>query len=250
MANISSVIFRQLLESTTMTYTYLVACARSREALLIDPVLEMVNRDLQLVDELGLKLKYVINTHVHADHVTGSGEIKKRLNKPGEPLAVQSILGKASGGKANIYVEDGTEVLFGEGGRFKLRCLSTPGHTNGCTSLICDALRCVFTGDALFVRGCGRTDFQQGDPSLLFNSVREKLFKLPDDYYVYPGHDYNGHQRSTIGEEKQFNPRLKLTNTREQFVDIMVNLKLAYPKQIDRAVPLNLVCGLPDDTKE
>lgn len=160
---------------------------------------------------------------------------------------VKSVIGKASGAKADVHVVDGDTISIGDGGKLKLRCLSTPGHTNGCFSFVNDIVRCVFTGDALFVRGCGRTDFQQGDAALLFDSVRNKLFTLPDDYFVYPGHDYNGHLRSRIGEEKQYNPRLKMSNSKEQFVEIMKNLKLEYPKQIDRAVPLNAVCGLPDN---
>ena len=224
---------RQLFDRESCTYTYLLIDTPSKEAVLIDPVIELAERDANLVKELDLKLKYVINTHVHADHITGTGRLKKLV--PG----CQSIISKNSKGQADILMVDGEQIKFGD----QSICLrETPGHTEGCVSYVYEAAKCAFTGDALLIRGCGRTDFQGGSASTLFKSVWSKILSLPDDYILYPAHDYKGQTATTVAEEKKFNPRL--TKTEEQFVELMGNLNLAYPKKIDESMPANMVCGL------
>ncbi|MCJ8277681.1 MAG: MBL fold metallo-hydrolase [Bdellovibrionales bacterium] len=228
-----SLIFRQLFESESSTYTYILGDALTGEGIIVDPVIETLERDLQITAELGLKIKYVVDTHVHADHVTSSGAIKNRTG-------AEIVLGKSTGLKtADHLLDDGEELSFGS---FKIRTLLTPGHTNGCTSFVVKNM--VFTGDTLLIRGCGRTDFQEGSRETLFKSVREKLFSLPDETLVYPGHDYKGRTCSSIGEEKKWNPRLKMSNSFEVFKSIMDGLNLAHPKKIDVAVPANLKHGL------
>lgn len=224
--------FYQLFDSQSSTFTYLLCDPRTREAVLIDPVKEMVDRDLRLVEELGAHLKYVIDTHVHADHVTGAGEIRRRTG-------AQTAIGWKSGVDcADILLQDGDELFFG---KTALRALSTPGHTNGCTSLLVGDR--VFTGDALLIRGTGRTDFQEGSASRLYRSIQEKLFSLPDATLVFPGHDYRGQTHSTIGLEKKFNPRVGGGKTEAEFVQILSELKLAPPQKIAEAVPANQSCG-------
>lgn len=235
----NNMIFRQLFDRESCTYTYLLADEESKEAVLIDPVIELAERDAKLVEELGLNLKYVMNTHVHADHITGTGLLKKLV--PG----CQSLLSKASSGQADVLVEPGEEVTFGEQ---KLEVRATPGHTNGCVTYVCHDQKTAFTGDALLIRGCGRTDFQEGSADTLYDSVHGQILSLPDDYTLYPAHDYKGLTATTVEEEKKFNPRL--TKSKEEFIDIMNNLGLPYPKKIDVSLPANLVCGLynlPDD---
>jgi glyoxylase-like metal-dependent hydrolase (beta-lactamase superfamily II)/rhodanese-related sulfurtransferase len=231
----NNIIFYQLFERETSTYTYLLGDPVSREAVIIDPVVEMVERDVKLIQELGLKLKYILDTHVHADHITGSGELRKLTDAQ---VALSSTYDLSC---PDIHLEDGQELSFG--GHI-IKALSTPGHTNGCLSY--QLYDMVFTGDVLLVRGCGRTDFQEGSSHKLFASVREKLFSLPDNTTVYPAHDYKGFTKTSIRTEKKYNPRLNLEISEEHFVEIMANLKLAYPKKIQEAVPANLVCGLPD----
>mmetsp|Transcript_32114 Transcript_32114/g.70294 ORF Transcript_32114/g.70294 Transcript_32114/m.70294 type:complete len:394 (-) Transcript_32114:245-1426(-) len=226
----------QFYEETTSTYTYLLGCQESKKAVLIDPVLGEQARDLAKVDELGLDLQYVINTHVHADHIT-SGSAIKALRPD-----VRSVISATSGAAADITVEEGDEVKFG---RYSLRVLATPGHTNGCVCYVLqgpDAPNAVFTGDTLLIRGCGRTDFQQGSSEQLYRSVHEKLFTLPPDTRVYSGHDYKQCNVSTIGEERLFNPRL--TKSVEEFAKIMQDLGLPMPKRINEAVPANMACGV------
>lgn len=229
-----NLIFRQLFEPVTCTFTYLLACAATREAVLIDPVQEMADRDAKLLKELGLSLKYGINTHAHADHISGTHKL--RAYYPG----MKSVIGRASGAKADVHVEHGDTISFG---LRSLKALSTPGHTNGCMSFLMDDSTAVFTGDALFVRGCGRTDFQAGDSRKLYRGIHEHLFTLPPATVVFPGHDYKGMLYSTIGEEAALNPRL--TQSEEGFVELMANLGLPKPKQIDIAVPANLEDGVP-----
>lgn len=230
-------LFRQLFDAETSTYTYLLADEDTRQAVLIDPVMEQVERDLRLVAELGLELVYTLETHVHADHVTGASIIRDRLGT----RSVVAAEGGASCG--NVHVRDGDRVSFG---RHALVVRTTPGHTDGCLSFVLDdpAEPLVFTGDALLIRGCGRTDFQQGDPHRLYRSVHDKLFSLPPHTLVYPGHDYKGLTASTVAEELVHNPRLGGGKTEEEFVTIMKGLKLAQPKKIDVAVPANLNCGV------
>lgn len=227
-----NLIFRQLFDSVSCTYTYLLADAQSRSAILIDPVLEQVTRDVKLVNELDLNLLFAANTHVHADHITGTGEIKKLLPD------CKSVISEASGATADKYLK-GMEVLSVGGINLEVR--PTPGHTNGCITYVCHDAKMAFTGDALLYRGCGRTDFQQGDAAKLYDSVHGQIFSLPDDYLLYPAHDYKGFTVSTVGEEKKYNARL--TKSKEEFIEIMRNLNLAYPKMIDKAVPANMVCG-------
>ena len=231
-------IFRQLFDTSgSSTYTYLIADPVTKEAVLIDPVREMVDRDLAVVNDLGLKLKYALNTHCHADHVTGTGELKKRV--PG----LKSMIAKASTAQADEHFEHGDIISFGDPeSALNLEVRATPGHTDGCVSFVFDNM--VFTGDALLIRGCGRTDFQGGSSEKLYESVHTQLFTLPEDTLVYPAHDYKGRTMSTIGEEKALNPRLGSGKTQSEFVDIMNNLDLAYPKRIDEALPLNLKCGV------
>jgi glyoxylase-like metal-dependent hydrolase (beta-lactamase superfamily II) len=191
-----------------------------------------VDRDLKLIEELGVRLKYVMDTHLHADHVTGAGEIRRRTGAP-------SVLSAAAGVDcADINLRDGDELQLG--GR-KILALATPGHTHSCMSYVFDGK--VFTGDALLIRGSGRTDFQQGSPETLYRSVHDKLFRLPEETQVYPGHDYRGQTSSTIALEKKYNPRLGGGRSREEFVKIMSELKLDPPKKIHEALPANMACG-------
>ncbi|MEZ4410308.1 MAG: MBL fold metallo-hydrolase [Polyangiales bacterium] len=229
-------LFRQLFDPETSTYTYLLADEATREAVLIDPVLEQVDRDLQVLRELDLKLRWALDTHVHADHVTGLGTLAARTG-------CQTVLSERAGsGRADVLVKQGDTIPFGA---HSLEVRETPGHTSGCVTYVTDDRAMAFTGDALLIRGCGRTDFQQGDARTLYRSVREQVFTLPDATKVYPGHDYKGRTVSTVAEEKRWNPRLNLAQTESDFVETMSKLQLAYPKKIDVALPANLLCGLP-----
>ncbi|KAM9722893.1 persulfide dioxygenase ETHE1, mitochondrial [Menidia menidia] len=233
MAMTPGLLFRQLFEKESSTYTYLLADKDTKEAVIIDPVLETIDRDLKLVQELGLKLIVAVNTHCHADHITSTGLMKKRL--PG----LKSAISKFSGASADIHLLEGDKIAFG---RHCLVVRETPGHTDGCTTLVSGDESMAFTGDALLIRGCGRTDFQQGCATRLYESVHQKIFTLPEECLIYPAHDYLGQMVSTVGEERKFNPRL--TKSKEEFVDIMNNLNLRKPAKIDVSVPANLVCGL------
>ncbi|VEN35386.1 unnamed protein product [Callosobruchus maculatus] len=237
----SRLIFRQLFDSVSSTYTYLLGDATTQKCILIDPVLELAHRDFQLTKDLNLKLVYAVNTHMHADHITGSGQLKTMSG-------CKSIISKSSGADADILVKEGDYIEFGN---HKLKVLSTPGHTNGCCTFYFEEHGMAFTGDALLIRGCGRTDFQEGDAATLYNSVHQKIFTLPESTLLYPAHDYSGLTVTTVDEEKRLNPRL--TKSLQDFVQIMNNLKLGYPKQIDKALPANKVCGLynlPEDLKD
>ncbi|OON20591.1 metallo-beta-lactamase domain protein, partial [Opisthorchis viverrini] len=226
-------LFRQLFESVSSTYTYLLADRVSGIATIIDPVLEMVDRDSKLINELNLKLGPIINTHVHADHVTGSGLLKQRF--PGS----FSVLGHYDNVLADRKVRHGDFIEFGQ---FKLECRDTPGHTNGCMTLVLHAAEMAFTGDALLIRGCGRTDFQSGCSSTLYDSVHSQILSLPEHFLLFPAHNYSGQMVTTVGEEKKYNPRF--TRSKEEFIQLMDNLKLDLPKQFDRAMRLNVVCGI------
>lgn len=228
-------IFRQLFDLDTSTYTYLLADEATREAIIIDPVIEQVERDAKLIKDLGLKLTYALDTHVHADHVTALGSLR-------EKLGCQTVLShRAEVGCCDIKAKTGDVFQFGQYG---VKVLETPGHTNGCMSFVTTDNKMVFTGDALLIRGCGRTDFQQGSAATLYASISKQIFTLPDETVVYPGHDYKGHMASTVGEEKAHNPRLGQGKTEAEFIEIMSKLSLAYPKKIDEALPKNLQCGL------
>jgi len=227
--------FRQLFDTESSTYSYILADIITYEAIIIDPVLEQAKRDAKLIKELNFDLKYAINTHMHADHITGSGWLKKLI--PG----CKSVISAASGAAADILLKEGDRINFG---RHYLEALATPGHTNGCMTYVVREQGCVFTGDTLLIRGCGRTDFQEGNPTNLYNNVHEKIFTLPNNFRIYPAHDYRGQMESTVGEEKKYNPRL--TRTLEEFVELMSNLNLPYPSKIDISLPANRECGLYD----
>lgn len=225
-------IFYQLFEAESSTYTYLLADEQSREAVLIDTVLETVDRDLNLLKELDLKLTWVLETHIHADHITGADSLRSRT---GAKTAVSKHSNVTC---ADRLLSDGDEILFGNN---KLKSLETPGHTDSCMSFLIDDM--IFTGDVLFIRGTGRTDFQQGSNEKMYHSIHQKIFTLPDDTKIYPGHDYKGMSYSTVSLEKQFNPRVGGNKSFEEFTKIMSELKLAHPKKIHEAVPANLLCG-------
>ena len=231
-------IFRQLFDSESSTYTYLVADEETREAALIDSVLEKAERDLEIVSQLGLKLVYVFDTHVHADHVTAASVLRDRTG-------ARTIAGRAGAECADVHVDAGSVVQIG---RIHLSVLSTPGHTDDSVSYHVTRTESgalgdrVFTGDALLVRGCGRTDFQNGDPSQLYASITDTLFALPDATLVYPAHDYEGRTVTTIAEEKRWNKRVA-GRSREAFIAIMNDLHLPEPKHIREAVPANRACG-------
>lgn len=229
----NGIIFHQLFESESSTYTYLIADKESKEAAIIDPVLETVERDLKLINELGVKLKYIFDTHIHADHITGAGELRERTK------AKTGVSKNAEVNCVDLPLEDGQELLLGNK---KIKVIATPGHTDTCLTYFFEDL--LFTGDALLIRGCGRTDFQQGSSEKLFHSIHEKLYKFPDETRVYPGHDYRGQTASSIEMEKKYNPRLNLNISKNDFIKIMSELKLAHPKKIHDAVPANLACGI------
>src|SRR5690554_1543380 len=233
-------IFRQLCDATSSTYTYLLADEGHREAVLIDPVFGQVGRDLALIDELGLKLILAVDTHAHADHVTGAWLLKQ---KTGCKIASAKIIGAEH---VDLPLEDGQE--FGVKG-VSLRALATPGHTDGCMSYVTADNAMVFTGDALLIRGCGRSDFQQGSAKKLYHSITAKLFNLPDSCLVYPGHDYQGRTVSSIGEEKAFNVRVGNGASETDFIEFMRAMRLPHPKLIDEAVPANMRSGCPEDGK-
>lgn len=226
-------IFRQLFETDTSTYSYLLGCERSRKAVLIDSVVSEIDHYIELLQSLNLKLIYTLETHVHADHITGAGLLREKLGS-------KSVVHRDAGAMcADLLVTDGVVLQVGD---MELQVRHTPGHTNGCVSYVM-ADR-VFTGDALLINGCGRTDFQQGSAEQLYDSITGKLFSLPPDTLVYPGHDYQGNTVSTIKQEVAKNSRLGGGRSREDFISIMHSLNLAYPKYIDQALPANHSCGL------
>lgn len=225
-------LFHQLFEPATSTYTYLIADEASRQAVLIDPVLEEVERYKSLLSELNLSLTYTLETHVHADHVTAADALRGQL---GSRSAVHRDGGAPC---ADLLVRGGDELKVGN---LLIQVLYTPGHTSGDVSyLVGDR---VFTGDALLIGGCGRTDFQEGSADRLYDSIHQQLFSLPGQTLVFPGHDYKGRTVSTIAEERQTNARLGNGRTKEEFVTFMGQLNLPYPRFIDRAVPANRLCG-------
>ena len=231
-------IFRQLFDKATWTYTYLLADSKTKEAVIIDPVNTEINVYLKLLESEGLTLKYSLESHVHADHITAGGLLRQ---KTGTKTAVSGLCGAET---ADIQVKDGDVFEFGDE---QLKVISTPGHTAGSISFLCrDRL---LSGDSLFIGGCGRTDFQGGDAGALYDAITQRLFTLPNETLVYPGHDYQGRWVSSIEQEKTSNPRLA-GKSREAFIEIMENLNLPHPKLINEAVPANRYCGLDEDERQ
>lgn len=235
-------IFRQLFDSSSSTYTYLVADPATHQAIIIDTVFEQHQRDRALIEELGLTLVAALDTHCHADHVTGSWLMQQAT---GCRIGVSKGYGEAVQG-ADLRLEHGDHINLGAR---HLEVMATPGHTDGCLTFVTDDRSMAFTGDCLMIRGTGRCDFQQGNASRMFHSITEQIFSLPDDCLVYPAHDYSGRTVSSISEERAHNPRLGGQATERDFVGCMENLHLAHPKQIAVAVPANLRSGKPDDGK-
>jgi sulfur dioxygenase len=234
-------IFRQLFESVSSTYTYLLGDEQTGQAILIDSVISSMDRDLEVLHRLGLRLAYTLDTHIHADHITAALELKRAT---GSKIAAPAFDRLAC---ADVGIEEGKPL---EMAGILLQPLHTPGHTDGHFSYLLGDR--VFTGDALLIEGCGRTDFQNGDADTLYRSVTEKLFALPDETLVYPAHDYKERFVTSIAQEKLRNPRLGKGKTLDEFREIMANLNLPYPTFIDHAVPGNRQCGvcpvdLPDN---
>ncbi|MBT9098147.1 MBL fold metallo-hydrolase [Methylovulum psychrotolerans] len=232
-------LFKQLFDTETWTYTYLIADPISKDAVFIDPVNTHIDDYISLLATHGLQLKYTFETHVHADHITAGGLLRQRL---GTPTAVSELCGATT---ADIQIQDGDVFAFGDNEQIKV--IATPGHTPGSLSFLWrDRL---FTGDSLLIGGCGRTDFQGGNAGALYDCINQRLFTLADETLVYPGHDYQGRWVSSIGQERTTNPRLA-GKTREQFIDIMANLDLPKPRLIDEAVPANRYCGLDEKERQ
>lgn len=228
-------LFRQLFDQTSSTYTYLLADSDSREAVIIDPVKEQLETYLRLIRELDLKLVAAVDTHTHADHITALGDLRDASGCTtylGQGTLVECV---------STTVADGGKIPFG---RYALKAIATPGHTDDSYSFYLDSqdMRAVFSGDTLLIRGTGRTDFQQGDAGDQYRSLFDKLLQLPEDTLVYPGHDYKGWTVSSIGEEKRYNPRLQVSNA-DEYRAIMDNLNLPDPRLMDIAIPANLSCG-------
>ena len=224
-------IFKQFFDKTSSTYTYLISSGKGREALIIDPVLENVENYIKILDELELRLVKVVDTHIHADHITGASKLKKVTN-------CSTIMGEHTPADAvEIKVKDEEIIKIDQ---IEIKAMYTPGHTSDSYSFLMD--KYLFSGDTLLINGTGRTDFQNGSSKDAYNSLFNKLLKLPDDTVLYPGHDYNGKLSSTIGKEKQHNPRLQVENV-DQYIEIMSNLNLSKPKMIDHNISKNLKLG-------
>ena len=231
-------IFRQFFDSVSSTYTYLIASGKGREALIIDPVLEKTDQYIKLLHELDLRLVKVIDTHIHADHISGIAELRDKTK-------CITIMGEhAPGDVVSMNVKDNESVSID---KINLKALYTPGHTDDSYSFLMNDR--VFTGDTLLIKGTGRTDFQNGDPYDAYNSIFERLLKLPEETLIYPAHDYKGENVSTIGEEKKFNPRLQVSSA-EEYANIMNNLNLSNPKMMDVAVPANKNLGFKIDSQK
>jgi sulfur dioxygenase len=227
-----NITIKQFFDDECSAFTYIVYDSQTKDAVIIDPVNRQVERDLKFITENNLSLKLILDTHIHADHVTSSGVIKERTETK---IGHNNFIPVKN---ADIPLHDGEMY---QAGTINIKVIHTPGHTNSCMSYLIE--NNVFTGDALMINGCGRTDFQEGDSHKLFHSVREKLFALPDETNVYPAHDYKGFTSSTIGNEKKGNARLNLSLSEDQFVEIMNNLKLTPPAKLEESVKGNLVCG-------
>ena len=224
-------IFKQEFDTKSSTYTYIIASAKGREAVVIDPVIENVDDYIKILNDLDLKLVKVIDTHIHADHVTGASKLQKVTN-------CTTLMGEHTpADTVDIKVKDG-EIIDVD--NLKIKSMYTPGHTSDSYSFLLN--NCLFTGDTLLINGTGRTDFQNGSSKDAYNSLFNNLLKLPDDTLVYPGHDYNGKLSSTIGKEKKFNPRLQV-NSVDEYIEIMSKLNLAKPKLIESNVSRNIQLG-------
>ena len=230
-------IFRQLFDAKSSTFTYLLADEQTKEAILIDPVFEQVNRDLALVNELELSLKYAIDTHCHADHVTGAWLLKHKVNS--QSLCAEQVNAE----NIDTKLGHGDVIEFGQ---YQLEVRATPGHTDGCLTFVCHQQHMAFTGDALLIRGCGRCDFQQGNAEALFDSITQQILTLPEHFKLYPGHDYSGRCETSVAEEKAHNVRLGGQANKQDFVGYMNNMALPHPKYIDIALPANLRGGKPE----
>lgn len=226
-------VFRQLFEPISSTYTYLLGCEETGLAVLVDPVIVAWERDLAEVRRLGLKLAYTLDTHIHADHITSALRLKQEARSQIAAPAIDALP------CTDVAIEEGRPFQCGS---VRFKPLHTPGHTDGHFAYVSDDR--VFTGDALLIEGCGRTDFQNGDAATLYRSVHEKLFSLPDETLVYPAHDYQERRVSSIAQEKKRNPRLGGGRTMAEFEEIMRTLALPYPSFIDYAVPGNKQCGV------
>lgn len=225
-------LFKQFFEKESSTYTYLLACEKTGEAVLIDSVASEAECYIQELQHHQLRLAYTLDTHVHADHVTAAHVLRERLGS-------RSVLHRNSNVDCgDILITNGSAIRLGS---LLIEARYTPGHTHSCTSFVVDNM--VFTGDTLLIDGCGRTDFQEGDPATLYDSIHTQLFTLPDETIVFPGHDYKGRLSSTIGQERAHNARLGNQRSKASFVEIMNNLNLPYPAQIDVALPANKACG-------
>jgi sulfur dioxygenase len=229
-------LFRQLFDKESSSYTYLIADISTQEAVLVDPVLEQINRDLTLLKELGLNLRYCLETHLHADRITATGKLREYTGCLG------FVPENAGATCADRNIKNG-EIL--QLGKVQIKTISTPGHTDSDMAYLVNGTH-LLTGDALFIRGCGRTDFQNGNSGILYDSVIQRLFSLPDETLVYPAHDYRGYTVSTIGEERKLNPRFA-HKSRDEFIEFMNNLKLPMPQKIMEALPANKGCGNLDD---
>lgn len=229
-------IFRQLYDAASSTYTYILGCETSADAVIIDPVYEQFTRDSALLNELGLRLKYVLDTHVDADHVTAAWRLKQALSARIAIAAACKVV------EADEALHHGDVITFGACG---LEVRATRGHTSGCITLVARDHQLAFTSDCLLIRAAGRTDFQGGDVHVMWRSIREQIFSLPDECLLYPGHDYSGRTVSTVSEERRFNPRIGADAREEDFVGYMKNLGLPHPKLLDIAVPANLHAGKP-----
>jgi glyoxylase-like metal-dependent hydrolase (beta-lactamase superfamily II) len=226
--------FKQMFDEESFTYTYMMADENTRDAVIIDPVASHIEDYITYMAENNLHLNYALETHVHADHITASGMLRERLN-------IKTGVGENCGASAaDLQLNEGDVIEFGQQ---KIRVIATPGHTKGSLSYVWKDR--VFTGDALLINGCGRTDFQGGDAGVLFDSITQKIYSLDDDTLIYPGHDYQGRRVSSVVQEKSINARLA-GKSREEFIEIMLHLNLPKPKLIDIAVPANRRCGLPE----
>lgn len=229
----NNIIFRQLFDEKTWTYTYILGDRGSHEAIIIDPVRDQVERDIRILTELGLTLTYILDTHIHADHITGSGLLRE---KTGAKIAMGAGAWVA---KPDILLADGDALKVGD---MEIISYATPGHTDGCTSYLVGNR--VFTGDTLLIRKTGRTDFQWGSAEKLYHSIMDKIYTLPDETLIYPGHDYTGQTVSTVWEEKLYNTRIRANTTLAELAETMNALHLPYPKYIDEALPANMKLGI------